>query len=124
MYFLVWNILTWLLHEVSGIVTRFSRVPDSRTTSSCSQFTMTSPPDVMERQTMTSSPSVTKRKVQTTPIPQVGTCFTNGGTCKRYFFGSASTFSSSSYHCNIWMKKRKRNKKILSTNTINLRIVQ
>ena len=108
MYFLVWNILARLLHEVSGIVTRFSGVPDSRTTSSCSQFTMTSPPDVMERQTMTSSPSVTKRKVQTTPIPQVGT---------RVIFGYA--FALSSLDDKNWITERKRNQKLLSPSTIN-----
>ena len=36
----------------------------------------------------------------------------------RTVFGSTSAFSSSFYHCDLWMIKRKRNQKLFSTSTI------
>ena len=38
-------------------------------------------------------------------------------------FNSASALSSSFYHCNLWMIKRKRNRKLLSTSIITVKVI-
>ena len=42
------------------------------------------------------------------------------GIWRQQFFNSTSALSSCFYHCDLWMIKRKRNKKLLSTSTINM----